>query len=215
MVRNDAAGLFKVTYVPQEVGIFDIRVLWNGKDIGGSPFHPKIVNPAKVRVIGGWESLVDSKNKLLLNVAEEKKMTFDTSEAGPGLLAVEVTGPSGAVETRLETPMLHRTRASFLPSELGDYLLKFTWNRIDLPNYPLHAIATVAAASTSVVSAAKSRASSVSSTGSGGDQKVILTGKGLSKAVVGQEAEFTIDGSRAGPGILVHLRKAHRLLPRL
>ena len=215
MVRNDAAGLFKVTYVPQEVGIFDIRVLWNGKDIGGSPFHPKIVNPAKVRVIGGWESLVDSKNKLLLNVAEEKKMTFDTSEAGPGLLAVEVTGPSGAVETRLETPMPHRTRASFLPSELGDYLLKFTWNRIDLPNYPLYAIATVAAASTSVVSAAKSRASSVSSTGSGGDQKVILTGKGLSKAVVGQEAEFTIDGSRAGPGILVHLRKAHRLLPRL
>ncbi len=73
-----------MTYTPQEVGIFDVRVLWNGRDVPGSPFHPKVVNARKVRVIGGWESLVDSKNRFVLAVGEEKKITFDTVEAGPG-----------------------------------------------------------------------------------------------------------------------------------
>lgn len=66
------------------MGIFDVRVLWNGRDIPGSPFHPRVVNPRKVRAIGGWESLVDSYNKLHLLVGEEKKINFDTLEGGPG-----------------------------------------------------------------------------------------------------------------------------------
>lgn len=81
---QEKAGLFRVTYTPQEVGVFDVRVLWNGRDIPGSPFHPRVVSPRKVRVIGGWESVLDSQNKLALVVGEEKKMSFDTLEAGPG-----------------------------------------------------------------------------------------------------------------------------------
>lgn len=73
-----------MSFIPQEVGIFDVRVLWNGRDIPGSPFHPRIVNPRKVRVIGGWESLADNKNKLVLTPGEEKKISFDTLDAGPG-----------------------------------------------------------------------------------------------------------------------------------
>lgn len=84
-ITAESIGLFRVTYTPQEVGIFDVRVLWNGTDIPGSPFHPRIINPRKVRVIGGWESLMDSKNKLMLTVGEEKKISFDTVDAGPGI----------------------------------------------------------------------------------------------------------------------------------
>lgn len=76
-----------MSFTPQEVGIFDVRVLWNGRDIPGSPFHPRIVNPRKVRVIGGWESLADNKNKLILTPGEEKKISFDTLDAGPGKMA--------------------------------------------------------------------------------------------------------------------------------
>ena len=83
-IIQENIGLFKVNYTPQEVGMYDVRVLWNGRDIPGSPFHPKIVNPRKVRVIGGWESLVDSKNKLMCTMGETKKISFDTLEAGPG-----------------------------------------------------------------------------------------------------------------------------------
>ena len=73
-VVRESTGMFRVSFTPQEVGIFDVRVLWNGRDILGSPFHPRIINPRKVRVIGGWEALVDSKNKLILTVGEEKKI---------------------------------------------------------------------------------------------------------------------------------------------
>lgn len=118
-----------------------------------------------------------------------------------GTLNAEITGPSGIVDTENETPMPHRTRVKFLLQEIGEYALKFTWNRIPLPHSPVLAIAAVSA-SDADTQHSKSRASSISSTGSVGDQKVVLTGNGLAKATKGVEAEFTIDGSRAGPGTL-------------
>ena len=83
---HENSGLFRCVYTPQEVGVFDVRILWNGTDILGSPFHPKVVNPRKVRVIGGWESICDNTNKLLLTVNDEKTIQFDTAGAGPGKL---------------------------------------------------------------------------------------------------------------------------------
>lgn len=50
----------------------------------GSPFHPHIVNLEKVRLIGGWEHLLDTDNRVSLCLGEERKLTFDISEAGPG-----------------------------------------------------------------------------------------------------------------------------------
>lgn len=52
----------------------------------GSPFHPRIVDVRKVRVIGGWESLCDSNGKFELAVHNTKKISLDVSEAGPGSL---------------------------------------------------------------------------------------------------------------------------------
>ena len=51
----------------------------------GSPFHPKIVDPRKLRVIGGWENIVDANNNFLqLVTGQVKRIEFDTSLAGPG-----------------------------------------------------------------------------------------------------------------------------------
>lgn len=121
-----------------------------------------------------------------------------------GVLLAEVIGPSGPVETTVETPMPHRTRMNFTPPEAGEYSIKFTWNNLHLPNSPFVGVTSVSNPNDDnpLTLQNKSRASSVSSSGSGGDHKVVLTGKGLAKAIIGAEAEFTIDGSRAGPGIL-------------
>jgi len=54
------------------------------KSVQGSPFHPKIVDPRKVRVIGGWESFTDSEGRLELAVHNTKKISLDIAEAGPG-----------------------------------------------------------------------------------------------------------------------------------
>lgn len=114
----------------------------------------------------------------------------------------EIKGPSGQVKANVETPMPHRTRVCFTPMEAGEYSTKFTWNRVPLPNSPVVGVTsiTLLPEESSHISSNKSRASSISSSGSGGDHKVILTGKGLAKAMMEAEAEFTIDGSRAGPG---------------
>lgn len=50
-----------------------------------SPFHPRIVNLDKVRLIGGWENVFDRDNRVCLAVGEEKRFSFDISEAGPGI----------------------------------------------------------------------------------------------------------------------------------
>lgn len=118
-----------------------------------------------------------------------------------GVLVAEIKGPSGSIEANMETPIPHRTRVCFIPFEIGEHSIKFTWNRMPLPGAPTVGLATVAFSSEDTNhSTTKSRASSISSSGSGGDHKVILTGKGLAKALIGVEADFTIDGSRAGPG---------------
>lgn len=105
--------------------------------------------------------------------------------------------------------MPHRTRVRFTPPEIGEYAIDLTWNRVPLPNSPIAALAHDGLASSQTdrsLSSLKSGASSVSSNGSGGDQKVILSGKGLARAICGAEAEFTIDGSRAGPGMILNFQ---------
>ena len=42
------------------------------------------MNPDKVKIIGGWHSILDYFNVLNLKLFEEKTINFDISEAGPG-----------------------------------------------------------------------------------------------------------------------------------
>jgi filamin len=54
------SGHFQATYVPTETGVFDVRVTWAGIDIPGSPYHPRVVDSSKLRVIGGWDAHCDA-----------------------------------------------------------------------------------------------------------------------------------------------------------
>jgi len=52
----------------------------------GSPFHPTVVNPSRVQLIGGWESVLDARsNCLRLALRQPFSLEFDTHAAGPGL----------------------------------------------------------------------------------------------------------------------------------
>lgn len=97
-------SLFKVIYVPVEVGTVNISIKWNGKDIANSPFKSTVTNPGRsmcvtsmtsssdliverVRIVGGWQSILDAEDRMHLIINEEKKIRFDTSQAGPGKTA--------------------------------------------------------------------------------------------------------------------------------
>lgn len=85
-------ALFQVSIISENSSIKNFTYLnWSKlfllsklKYVLGSPFHPKIVDPRKVRVIGGWESFTDSEGRLELALHNTKKISLDVAEAGPG-----------------------------------------------------------------------------------------------------------------------------------
>lgn len=72
-------------------------ILTMGDYFSGSPFHPKVIDPRKVRISGGWAQYMDGNERVGLVVGEEKRLVFDVSQAGPGkttLLPVDIYHPS-------------------------------------------------------------------------------------------------------------------------
>ncbi|XP_071159079.1 filamin-B-like isoform X3 [Mytilus edulis] len=171
-------GRYIVSYVPVEVGVFTLVVTWNGKDIPGSPFHPKVVNPHKVEVVGGWQQILDNKDRVHLVVGEPKHIAFDISEAGPGHLTSEVTGPASSLHSVIEATGSAQVTMTFTPEQEGNHYIHLQWSKLALPKSPLLGYAVHGRQ----------------------DNKVILTGRGLKEASVREEAEFNIDGTQAGPG---------------
>ena len=54
----------------------------------GSPFHPTVVNADRVELVGGWESVLDTRNKSIrLQLHEPLSLQFNTRDAGPGSLS--------------------------------------------------------------------------------------------------------------------------------
>ncbi|XP_056004557.1 filamin-C-like isoform X2 [Ostrea edulis] len=169
---------FIVTYTPVEVGIFNISILWNGVAIPGSPFHPKVIDPRKVRISGGWAQYMDGNERVALVVGEEKRLVFDVSQAGPGSLRAEVVGPGSTLPVSV-TDNYGQTVVAFVPQDEGNHYIHLHWSDIALPNSPFLGYAVPGFADAN---------------------KVILTGRGLKEATVREEADFVIDGSQAGPG---------------
>lgn len=183
-VERSADGDFLVTYTPTEVGVYDVRVTWDGGDVSGSPFHPRVVDPRKVRPIGGWEAHCDQRGRLELTTHVTKKMSVDVAEAGPGQLTAECVGPSGqTVPVAVESVGGSRQRLLLTPRAPGEHRLTVFYGGGPLPRMPLVGMAEAGGAGA-------------------GPVRVVLTGRGLAAAKCHQEAEFTIDGSQAGPGEL-------------
>uniref|UniRef100_A0A2C9JF60 Calponin-homology (CH) domain-containing protein n=1 Tax=Biomphalaria glabrata TaxID=6526 RepID=A0A2C9JF60_BIOGL len=172
-------GQYRVTYIPVEVGLFDVYVRWNGKEIPGSPFHPKVVDPRKVKVVGGWHHYMDGQDRIHLVVGEEKKIPFDISEAGPGHMRAEVKSPSAFIPVEVDNEHKGKCVVKFVPKEEGLHHIHLYWSDHPLVNSPYVGFAVSGAADPS---------------------KVWLSGQGLKEAVIREEAEFIIDGSQAGPG---------------
>lgn len=180
-IDEEEEGVYVVSYLPLEIGTFDVHIRWNSRDVPGSPFHPKVVDPQKVRAIGGWESLMDKEGRIPLVVGQEKKISMDVTDAGPGKLKAEIRGPSGMTEASLEQTSSYRYRLTFVPQEEGDYYIYIYYNDFPHPNSPF-------AAHAEPVMPVPDHT------------RVVLRGHGLTGAKVGSEAEFVIDGSDAGPG---------------
>ncbi|XP_063231927.1 LOW QUALITY PROTEIN: filamin-C [Bacillus rossius redtenbacheri] len=181
-LEREGEGVWVASYTPQEVGVYDVQVSLDDVPVPGSPFHPKVVDARRVRVIGGWESFMDAEGRLELSVHNTKKISMDTSEAGPGQLTAECRGPQGgAVPVAVEPTAQGRVRLLLTPREAGEHLLYLQYGGFPLPRSPLLGVAE-------------------GGPSPAGPVRVVLAGQGLAAARCHDEAEFTIDGSQAGPG---------------
>ncbi|KAH9526951.1 hypothetical protein DERF_001005 [Dermatophagoides farinae] len=176
--------IYKITYIPLEIGIFDIKVLWNGQEIPESPFHPHIVNIEKVRLIGGWENILDGHNRLNFCIGEEKKLIFDISEAGTGKLNLKIKHQNNNSQNSEELLPLeqigsYKYKVIFKPKFCGEYDIFVYFENFLLPKMPIHAVVN------------ENSMEGVT---------VVLRGHGLAGARVGEEAEIVIDGKDAGDG---------------
>ncbi|XP_078614618.1 filamin-A-like isoform X1 [Branchiostoma floridae x Branchiostoma japonicum] len=171
-----------VTYVPVEVGIFDITLKHGGQEIDGSPFHPTVIDPRKVRAKGGWNTFLGSNGRLTLFVNERYTLPLDAAEAGPGKMSSMVRGPTGEIPVDIEKRNDGMHFVSFTPVADGEHVVDVNWSDLPIARSPIYGDARA------------SRDALVS------HEKVVVRGRGLREAKVGEEAEFIIDGSEAGPG---------------
>ncbi|KAK2172345.1 hypothetical protein NP493_968g02016 [Ridgeia piscesae] len=226
-VDQDTSGRYLVTYVPVEAGQYDVNIKWNGYEIEGSPFHPRVMNLNMVIPVGGWEQLLSAQGKISLTANQTRRIDFDTSRAGDGQMTAEVRGPGGNVPVSMEG-FGGQHSVIFTPQAEGDYYLTVWWNEVQLPRCPL--VATTQGGGfysntntmeqqqqqyqqqyqpqyqqpivvDTMVKQQAQQVMTTSQVSSVNHEKVVLMGRGLTGAQVHEEAEFVIDGTDAGPGV--------------
>ncbi len=135
---------YDVTYFAMETGLLRIFIKWNDQPIHGSPFKSRVVNPAKVHLLGinnHHHSIDSSLQNLYTSVKlnEQKTLVFDTHEAGPGCLNVRIL--SDKYETIPFKKIVHNNLQKIYFSTFcdGEFRLNFDWS-----SYPI-AMSTIVA----------------------------------------------------------------------
>ena len=134
------------------------------------------MNPEKVKILGGWQSILDYFNVLNLKLYEEKTINFDISEAGPGTLSSTIISPNGSKLPLRLTNQGQIYSLSFASIYEGEYKIYLSWDNHNLPNTPITAKTSHHAET----------------------NRIEVNGNGLTESKINQEADFVIDGSKAG-----------------
>ncbi|XP_078037195.1 filamin A protein cher isoform X5 [Augochlora pura] len=135
LIKSRGDGLYEVTYQPPPMGSnLQVGVTYDGKNIPGSPFKPKIlptVESSKVVLSGPGVSPVCTASFPI-------DFVVDTSKAGYGDLEVQVLGPD-QVPRKVEIQDLGdgKYRARYLPDDCGRYQIKVRYGGVEVPDCPI------------------------------------------------------------------------------
>uniref|UniRef100_A0A3B3TN61 Filamin C n=1 Tax=Poecilia latipinna TaxID=48699 RepID=A0A3B3TN61_9TELE len=208
-----------IRFIPRENGVHSIDVKFNGCHIPGSPFNVRVGDPGLIADPG----MVTAHGAGLLGgtTGVPSEFVVNTCNAGSGALSVNIDGPSKVKMDCRECPEGYRI--TYTPMAPGNYLItikyggpqhivgspfkaKITGVRLS-GGHSLHETSSVlveTVTKTSKVGGAYSSSSSATSAKLTCDaSKVVCRGAGLSKALVGQKNNFTVDCSKAGTNMLM------------
>ena len=154
---------------------------------------------------------------LPLRLYEEKQVHFDVSEAGPGQLGATIKAPNGAtLPHKLSSSNGSTTTTTsgdsggvctllFAAMCEGDYRIYLTWANHPLPHMPLIASTNASAFNNNNLQNSNNNNNSNSCNKyqqapqplqQADMQRIEITGMGVHEALMSQEAEFVVDGSR-------------------
>uniref|UniRef100_A0A3Q2GF54 Filamin C, gamma a (actin binding protein 280) n=1 Tax=Cyprinodon variegatus TaxID=28743 RepID=A0A3Q2GF54_CYPVA len=186
-----------IRFIPRENGVHSIDVKFNGCHIPGSPFNVRVGDPGLIADPG----MVTAHGAGLLGgtTGVPSEFVVNTCNAGSGALSVNIDGPSKVKMDCRECPEGYRI--TYTPMAPGNYLITIKYGG------PQHIVGSPFKAKITGlldIGAAYSSSSSATSAALKCDaSKVVCRGAGLSKALVGQKNNFTVDCSKAGTNMLM------------
>lgn len=174
--------VYEFRYRPTSAGEYDVNVLWNGRHVPGSPFHPKVTDRSKVVLMDDLTDLKDENDHLALVCDSETVLSFNTSEAGPGTFTAEVLSPDGRLPVNIRKPDPGRVQVGFTAKVEGDHYIHLYWSSVPLDKSPILAYCPGPVLPVN-------------------HAHVLVTGEGCHVARATVPTEFMIDGKKAGPGV--------------
>ncbi|XP_065817657.1 filamin-A isoform X2 [Labrus bergylta] len=202
---------YAVRFIPRENGLYLIDVKFNGSHIPGSPFKIRVGETGQA----GDPGMVSAYGPGLEGGTTGTACEFvvNTSNAGPGALAVTIDGPSKVKMDCVECPEGYRV--TYTPMAPGNYLISIKYGGpYHISGSPFKARITgsklVSSHSmhetSSVMVDPVTRAISCSQQGApvqSDASKVVAKGMGLTKGFIGQKNSFSVDCSKAGRNMLL------------
>jgi len=202
---------YAVRFIPRENGLYLIDVKFNGSHIPGSPFKIRVGETGQA----GDPGMVSAYGPGLEGGTTGTACEFvvNTSNAGPGALAVTIDGPSKVKMDCVECPEGYRV--TYTPMAPGNYLISIKYGG------PYHIVGSPFKAritgsklvsshsmheTSSVMVDPVTRAISCSQQGApvqSDASKVVAKGMGLTKGFIGQKNSFSVDCSKAGRNMLL------------
>ena len=136
-VSETSDQVYEVKYTPNEAGPHTITTLWAGNHIDKSPFTVNVIDPKKC--IASGSGLTEA------TVNQPASFKVHTSNAGQGILMVEITGPNGNnISANVREDSRDNYICTYTPSQKGNHTIAILWG--DRPiSSPFKVVATIPA----------------------------------------------------------------------
>ncbi|XP_053618849.1 filamin-A isoform X1 [Plodia interpunctella] len=209
-IQNIDGDQYSIRFMPRENGVHNINVKFNGVHIPASPLRIKVgkddADPAAVHAHGPGLGQVKTGAKT--------DLIIDTCNAGAGILAVTVDGPSRVAMDCTEVEEGYKVR--YTPLAPGFYYMSVKYNGAHIVGSPFKIEATggnlaeIGAQETSSVTVETVQKVSKAGQKQGpvlphfksDASKVQSKGMGLKKAYLNKHNQFTVHAGDAGTNIL-------------
>ncbi|CAG9796186.1 unnamed protein product [Diatraea saccharalis] len=209
-IQNIDGDQYSIRFMPRENGVHNINVKFNGVHIPASPLRIKVgkddADPAAVHAHGPGLGTVKTGVKT--------DLIIDTCNAGAGILAVTMDGPSRVAMDCTEVEEGYKVR--YTPLAPGFYYMSIKYNGAHIVGSPFKVEATganlaeIGAQETSSVTVETVQKVSKQGQKQGpvlphfksDASKVVSKGMGLKKAYLNKHNQFTVHAGDAGNNIL-------------